>query len=163
MLIKQLWGGTRFMSSTDSCHFDSEESRNVTTSSSYVHAKFPSCKTTSFFFLWFMSSDIFVHLFFFSSTALTFSWIFNEYPSFVKQDSRRFVSQETGNLYIAKVEPSDVGNYTCVVTNTVTKTHVHGPPTPLILRTDGESLTNCIMSELFYYLILVLLQLNCIV
>ncbi|KAI5108980.1 contactin-4 precursor, partial [Silurus meridionalis] len=71
------------------------------------------------------------------SGALTFSWIFNEYPSFVKQDSRRFVSQETGNLYIAKVEPSDVGNYTCVVTNTVTKTHVHGPPTPLILRTDG--------------------------
>ncbi|XP_076869805.1 contactin-3-like [Brachyhypopomus gauderio] len=71
------------------------------------------------------------------SGALTFSWIFNEYPSFVKQDVRRFVSQETGNLYIAKVEPSDVGNYTCVVTNTVTKTHVHGPPTPLILRTDG--------------------------
>ncbi|XP_053355561.1 contactin-4-like [Clarias gariepinus] len=71
------------------------------------------------------------------SGALTFSWIFNEYPSFVKQDSRRFVSQETGNLYIAKVEPSDVGNYTCVVTNTVTKKHVHGPSTPLILRTDG--------------------------
>ncbi|KAA0712788.1 Contactin-4 Brain-derived immunoglobulin superfamily protein 2 [Triplophysa tibetana] len=69
--------------------------------------------------------------------TLTFSWIFNEYPSFVKQDSRRFVSQETGNLYIAKVEPSDVGNYTCVVTNTVTKTRVQGPPTPLILRTDG--------------------------
>ncbi|XP_026860814.2 contactin-4 isoform X2 [Electrophorus electricus] len=71
------------------------------------------------------------------SGALMFSWIFNEYPSFVKQDVRRFVSQETGNLYIAKVEPSDVGNYTCVVTNTVTKTHVHGPPTPLILRIDG--------------------------
>ncbi|XP_051752439.1 contactin-4 isoform X2 [Ctenopharyngodon idella] len=71
------------------------------------------------------------------SGALTFSWIFNEYPSVVKQDSRRFVSQETGNLYIAKVEPSDVGNYTCVVTNTVTKTRVQGPPTPLILRTDG--------------------------
>ncbi|XP_049335418.1 contactin-4 [Astyanax mexicanus] len=71
------------------------------------------------------------------SGALTFSWIFNEFPSFVKQDARRFVSQETGNLYIAKVEPSDVGNYTCVVTNTVTKTRVHGPPTPLVLRTDG--------------------------
>uniref|UniRef100_A0A4W5P8K5 Contactin 4 n=1 Tax=Hucho hucho TaxID=62062 RepID=A0A4W5P8K5_9TELE len=68
---------------------------------------------------------------------LTFSWIFNEYPSFVKQDTRRFISQETGNLYIAKVEPSDVGNYTCVVTNTVTKTRVQGPPTPLVLRSDG--------------------------
>ncbi|GLD62147.1 contactin-4-like isoform X1 [Lates japonicus] len=71
------------------------------------------------------------------SGDLIFSWIFNEYPSFVKQDTRRFISQETGNLYIAKVEPSDVGNYTCVVTNTVTKTRVQGPPTPLVLRSDG--------------------------
>ncbi|KAI3369536.1 hypothetical protein L3Q82_007746 [Scortum barcoo] len=61
---------------------------------------------------------------------LIFSWIFNEYPTFVKQDTRRFISQETGNLYIAKVEPSDVGNYTCVVTNTVTKTQVQGPGSP---------------------------------
>uniref|UniRef100_A0A3B5QCZ2 Contactin 4 n=1 Tax=Xiphophorus maculatus TaxID=8083 RepID=A0A3B5QCZ2_XIPMA len=68
---------------------------------------------------------------------LIFSWIFNEYPTFVKQDNRRFVSQETGNLYIAKMEPSDVGNYTCVVTNTVTKTRVQGPPTPLVLRSVG--------------------------
>lgn len=72
------------------------------------------------------------------SPDLVFSWIFNEYPAFVKQDTRRFISQETGNLYIAKVEPSDVGNYTCVVTNTVTKTRVQGPPTPLVLRSDGE-------------------------
>uniref|UniRef100_A0A3B4A4B2 Contactin 3a, tandem duplicate 1 n=1 Tax=Periophthalmus magnuspinnatus TaxID=409849 RepID=A0A3B4A4B2_9GOBI len=71
------------------------------------------------------------------SGELTFTWIFNHYPSFVTQDTRRFVSQKTGNLYIAKVEPSDVGNYTCVVTNTVTKTSVQGPPTPLILRVDG--------------------------
>ncbi|KAM4611146.1 contactin-4 [Polymixia lowei] len=71
------------------------------------------------------------------SGDLTFTWIFNEYPSFVVQDTRRFVSQKTGNLYIAKVEPSDVGNYTCVVTNTVTKSSVQGPPTPLVLRVDG--------------------------
>uniref|UniRef100_A0A7N6AWG5 Contactin 3a, tandem duplicate 1 n=1 Tax=Anabas testudineus TaxID=64144 RepID=A0A7N6AWG5_ANATE len=71
------------------------------------------------------------------SGELTFTWIFNVYPSFVIQDTRRFVSQKTGNLYIAKVEPSDVGNYTCVVTNTVTKTSVQGPPTPLVLRVDG--------------------------
>ncbi|XP_040009747.1 contactin-4 isoform X2 [Xiphias gladius] len=71
------------------------------------------------------------------SGELTFTWIFNEYPSFVIQDTRRFVSQKTGNLYIAKVEPSDVGNYTCVVTNTVTKSSVQGPPTPLVLRVDG--------------------------
>uniref|UniRef100_A0A8D3CW22 Contactin 3a, tandem duplicate 1 n=1 Tax=Scophthalmus maximus TaxID=52904 RepID=A0A8D3CW22_SCOMX len=71
------------------------------------------------------------------SGELTFTWIFNEYPSFIIQDTRRFVSQKTGNLYIAKVEPSDVGNYTCVVTNTVTKSSVQGPPTPLVLRVDG--------------------------
>ncbi|XP_047439270.1 contactin-4 isoform X2 [Mugil cephalus] len=71
------------------------------------------------------------------SGELTFTWIFNEYPSFVVQDTRRFVSQKTGNLFIAKVEPSDVGNYTCVVTNTVTKSSVQGPPTPLVLRVDG--------------------------
>ncbi|MBN3319482.1 CNTN4 protein, partial [Atractosteus spatula] len=72
------------------------------------------------------------------SGELTYSWIFNEYPSFVQQDTRRFVSQKTGNLYIAKVEPSDVGNYTCVVTNSVTNSKVQGPPTPLVLRTDEQ-------------------------
>ncbi|KAM4883139.1 contactin-3 isoform 1-T1 [Thomomys bottae] len=71
------------------------------------------------------------------SGELSYAWIFNEYPSFVEEDSRRFVSQETGHLYIAKVEPSDVGNYTCVVTSTVTSTRVLGSPTPLVLRADG--------------------------
>uniref|UniRef100_A0A8C6LB82 Contactin 3b n=1 Tax=Nothobranchius furzeri TaxID=105023 RepID=A0A8C6LB82_NOTFU len=72
------------------------------------------------------------------SGELTFAWIFNEYPYSVQQDSRRFVSQETGSLYIAKVEPSDVGNYTCVVNNTVTKEKVLSSPTPLVLRSDVE-------------------------
>ncbi|XP_076839736.1 contactin-3 isoform X1 [Brachyhypopomus gauderio] len=72
-----------------------------------------------------------------SAGDLSFAWVFNEYPYFVQQDSRRFVSQETGNLYIAKVEPSDVGNYTCVVVNRVTKGKVLSSPTPLVLRTDG--------------------------
>uniref|UniRef100_A0A8C6LAU4 Contactin 3b n=1 Tax=Nothobranchius furzeri TaxID=105023 RepID=A0A8C6LAU4_NOTFU len=72
------------------------------------------------------------------SGELTFAWIFNEYPYSVQQDSRRFVSQETGSLYIAKVEPSDVGNYTCVVNNTVTKEKVLSSPTPLVLRSDGK-------------------------
>ncbi|XP_013864935.1 contactin-3 [Austrofundulus limnaeus] len=71
------------------------------------------------------------------SGELAFAWIFNEYPYAVQQDSRRFISQETGSLYIAKVEPSDVGNYTCVVNNTVTKETVLSSPTPLVLRSDG--------------------------
>uniref|UniRef100_A0A3Q3KPJ8 Contactin 3a, tandem duplicate 2 n=1 Tax=Monopterus albus TaxID=43700 RepID=A0A3Q3KPJ8_MONAL len=72
-----------------------------------------------------------------SSGDLTYAWVFNEYPYFVQQDNRRFVSQQTGNLYIAKVESSDVGNYTCVVMNSITKGKVHSSPTSLILRTDG--------------------------
>ncbi|XP_054626908.1 contactin-3-like isoform X2 [Dunckerocampus dactyliophorus] len=72
-----------------------------------------------------------------SSGDLTYAWVFNEYPYFVQQDNRRFVSQQTGNLYIAKVESSDVGNYTCVVMNSVTKGKVHSSATSLILRTDG--------------------------
>ncbi|KAK5863406.1 hypothetical protein PBY51_000436 [Eleginops maclovinus] len=72
-----------------------------------------------------------------SSGDLTYAWVFNEYPYFVQQDNRRFVSQQTGNLYIAKVEPSDVGNYTCVVMNSITKGKVQSSPTSLILRTDG--------------------------
>lgn len=71
------------------------------------------------------------------SGELSYAWTFNEYPSFVEEDSRRFVSQETGHLYIAKVETSDVGNYTCVVTSTVTNARVLGSPTPLVLRSDG--------------------------
>uniref|UniRef100_A0A8C5URH4 Contactin 3 n=1 Tax=Microcebus murinus TaxID=30608 RepID=A0A8C5URH4_MICMU len=37
------------------------------------------------------------------SGELSYAWIFNEYPTFVEEDSRRFVSQETGHLYILKV------------------------------------------------------------
>ncbi|XP_055985239.1 contactin-3-like [Sorex fumeus] len=71
------------------------------------------------------------------SGELSYAWIFNEYPVFVQEDRRRFVSQETGHLYIAKVEPWDVGSYTCVVTSVVTRGRVLGPPTPLVLRADG--------------------------
>lgn len=67
--------------------------------------------------------------------------MFNEFPSFVAEDSRRFVSQHTGNLYISKVQPSDVGSYICLVKNTVTNARVLSPPTPLTLKTDGEPLT----------------------
>ncbi|KAI4563810.1 hypothetical protein MJG53_016384 [Ovis ammon polii x Ovis aries] len=68
---------------------------------------------------------------------LSYAWIFNDNPLYVQEDNRRFVSQETGNLYIAKVEPSDVGNYTCLITNKEAQRRVQGPPTPLVQRTDG--------------------------
>uniref|UniRef100_A0A8C6NM36 Contactin-5 n=1 Tax=Nothobranchius furzeri TaxID=105023 RepID=A0A8C6NM36_NOTFU len=71
------------------------------------------------------------------SPEIIYSWVFNEFPSFVAEDSRRFISQVTGNLYISKVQPSDVGSYICLVKNSVTNLRVLSPPTPLTLKTDG--------------------------
>ncbi|KAK7883010.1 hypothetical protein WMY93_029184 [Mugilogobius chulae] len=71
------------------------------------------------------------------SPEIIYSWVFNEFPSFVAEDSRRFISQDTGNLYISKVQPSDVGSYICLVKNPVTNVRVLSPPTPLTLKTDG--------------------------
>ncbi|XP_039241314.1 contactin-5 isoform X3 [Pipra filicauda] len=71
------------------------------------------------------------------SPEIIYSWVFNEFPSFVAEDNRRFISQETGNLYISKVQTSDVGSYICLVKNTVTNARVLSPPTPLTLRNDG--------------------------
>ncbi|XP_063072502.1 contactin-4 [Engraulis encrasicolus] len=68
---------------------------------------------------------------------IKYSWIFNGQPGFLVRDRRRFVSQRTGNLYIAKVEPSDVGNYTCVVRNVMTNATIFSSPTPVVLRSDA--------------------------
>ncbi|XP_035886136.1 LOW QUALITY PROTEIN: contactin-6 [Phyllostomus discolor] len=71
------------------------------------------------------------------SGALSYAWAVNDSRLQVQEDGRRFVSQETGDLYIAKVEPSDVGNYTCSVSNSQAQRSVRGPPTPLVQRPDG--------------------------
>ncbi|KAI5619496.1 contactin-4-like, partial [Silurus asotus] len=68
---------------------------------------------------------------------IRYSWVYNGHPNVLIQDNRRFVSQRTGNLYIAKVEPSDVGNYTCVVKNLMTNGTVYSSPTPVVLRQDA--------------------------
>ncbi|KAL4655900.1 contactin-3-like [Arapaima gigas] len=71
------------------------------------------------------------------SGEIKYSWIFNGQSKPLQQDNRRFVSQKTGNLYIAKVEASDVGNYTCVVRNLMTNSTVVSSPTPVVLRSDA--------------------------
>ncbi|XP_064161731.1 contactin-4 [Anguilla rostrata] len=71
------------------------------------------------------------------SGDIKYSWVFNGRPDFLQQGTRRFVSQKTGNLYIAKVEPSDVGNYTCVVRSAMTNTTAFSSPTPVVLRRDA--------------------------
>ncbi|KAM9364890.1 contactin-2 [Pholidichthys leucotaenia] len=49
--------------------------------------------------------------------ALSYRWLINEFPNFIRMDDGRwFVSQVTGNLYVAKAEPNDTGNYFCFTT-----------------------------------------------
>uniref|UniRef100_A0AAX7TM21 Contactin-5 n=1 Tax=Astatotilapia calliptera TaxID=8154 RepID=A0AAX7TM21_ASTCA len=81
------------------------------------------------------------------SPEIIYSWVFNEFPSFVAEDSRRFISQDTGNLYISKVQPSDVGSYICLVKNTVTNARVLSPPTPLTLKTDVHFPTSVLVAK----------------
>uniref|UniRef100_A0A8C9MZ10 Contactin 2 n=1 Tax=Serinus canaria TaxID=9135 RepID=A0A8C9MZ10_SERCA len=49
--------------------------------------------------------------------GLSYRWLLNEFPNFIPADGRRFISQTTGNLYIAKTEASDLGNYSCFATS----------------------------------------------
>lgn len=51
------------------------------------------------------------------SQALSYRWILNDFPSFVQPDGGRwFVSQVTGNLYLANARANDTGNYFCLTT-----------------------------------------------
>lgn len=67
-----------------------------------------------------------------------FRWIYNDFPNFILPDQRRFVSQTTGNLYIAKVEASDVGNYSCFVSSPTIGKSVFSMPIPLIPQIESE-------------------------
>ncbi|XP_060770609.1 contactin-1a [Neoarius graeffei] len=70
---------------------------------------------------------------------LTFRWMLNEFPIFIPLDKRRFVSQTTGNLYIAKVEASDSGNYSCFVSSSSIAKSVFSKFIPLIPQTERGS------------------------
>ncbi|XP_062849034.1 contactin-1a [Trichomycterus rosablanca] len=63
---------------------------------------------------------------------LTIRWMLNEFPIFVPLDDRRFVSQTTGNLYIAKVDATDSGNYSCFVSSPSIAKSVFSKFIPLI-------------------------------
>ncbi|KAM7414915.1 hypothetical protein PAMA_019637 [Pampus argenteus] len=63
---------------------------------------------------------------------LSFRWILNEFPTFIPLDKRRFVSQSTGNLYIAKVDSSDSGNYSCIASSPSISKSVFSKFIPLV-------------------------------
>ncbi|XP_059191036.1 contactin-1a-like [Centropristis striata] len=63
---------------------------------------------------------------------LSFRWILNEFPTFIPLDKRRFVSQITGNLYISKVDSSDSGNYSCIVSSLSISKSVFSNYIPLV-------------------------------
>ncbi|XP_067293393.1 contactin-1a [Pseudorasbora parva] len=63
---------------------------------------------------------------------LSFRWMLNEFPDFILQDKRRFVSQSTGNLYISTVRSADSGNYSCFVSSPAIAKSVFSKFIPLV-------------------------------
>uniref|UniRef100_A0A8B9L307 Contactin 1b n=1 Tax=Astyanax mexicanus TaxID=7994 RepID=A0A8B9L307_ASTMX len=72
------------------------------------------------------------------SPEVMYRWIYNDFPNFIIPDQRRFVSQTTGNLYIAKVEASDIGNYSCFVSSPTIGKSVFSTPIPLVPQVEKE-------------------------
>uniref|UniRef100_A0A7M4ER34 Contactin 1 n=1 Tax=Crocodylus porosus TaxID=8502 RepID=A0A7M4ER34_CROPO len=69
---------------------------------------------------------------------LSYRWLLNEFPVFITMDKRRFVSQINGNLYIANVEASDRGNYSCFVSSPSITKSVFSKFIPLIPQSDAS-------------------------
>ncbi|XP_024056843.1 contactin-1 [Terrapene carolina triunguis] len=70
---------------------------------------------------------------------LSYRWLLNEFPVFITLDKRRFVSQTNGNLYIANVEASDRGNYSCFVSSPSITKSVFSKFIPLIPQVVDRS------------------------
>ncbi|XP_018429118.1 PREDICTED: contactin-2-like [Nanorana parkeri] len=72
--------------------------------------------------------------------GLSYRWLLNEFPNFLANDSRHFVSQVTGNLYIASTEAEDEGKYSCLATSHIafTTKSVYSSFTPLIITPGAE-------------------------
>ncbi|RXM36179.1 Contactin-2 [Acipenser ruthenus] len=52
--------------------------------------------------------------------GLSYRWLHKEFPEFVPAGNGRwFVSQVTGNLYVARADLPDVGNYSCFATSRI--------------------------------------------
>ncbi|XP_073508107.1 contactin-1 isoform X2 [Phyllobates terribilis] len=69
---------------------------------------------------------------------LNYRWIINEFPNFITMDSRKFITQKNGNLYIAKVEQSDRGNYSCFVSSPSITKSVFSSSTSLLPQSEAS-------------------------
>ncbi|XP_040278114.1 contactin-2 [Bufo bufo] len=72
--------------------------------------------------------------------GLSYRWLLNEFPVFLPTDSRRFVSQVTGNLYIAQIDAQDEGGYSCLTTSHIafTTKSVYSSFTQLSITPEAE-------------------------
>ncbi|XP_068125686.1 contactin-2 [Hyperolius riggenbachi] len=72
--------------------------------------------------------------------GLSYRWILNDFPTFLPEDSRHFVSQVTGNLYIARSEAQDEGNYSCFTASPIafTSKSVYSSFTQLIITPEAD-------------------------
>ncbi|XP_035517560.1 contactin-2 [Morone saxatilis] len=82
--------------------------------------------------------------------ALSYRWLINEFPNFIKKDDGRwFVSQVSGNLYVAKAEPNDTGNYFCFTTINmdISTKSTFSKANQLTVLPDGFTLVNTLVIE----------------
>lgn len=70
---------------------------------------------------------------------LSYRWMLNEFPIFIPPTARQFVSQTTGNLYIARVMASDSGNYSCFVSSRSIAKSVFSKFIPLVPLSDRHT------------------------
>ncbi|XP_067913839.1 contactin-2 [Heterodontus francisci] len=73
-----------------------------------------------------------------------YRWFIDEIPNFITPDGRHFISQVTGNLYIAKVKTSDAGAHSCYLTSHIdyVTTSVFSKPIPLAVQSVGDPRTH---------------------
>lgn len=79
------------------------------------------------------------------STALSYRWLINEFPNFIRADDGRwFVSQVSGNLFLAKAEPNDTANYFCFTTINldISTKSTFSKPIPLSVLPNGMNALN---------------------
>lgn len=71
---------------------------------------------------------------------MSYRWFINEFPNFLKKsDGRWFVSQVTGNLYLANAQQSDAANYFCFTTINmeISSKSTFSRPTQLTVLPEG--------------------------